>query len=61
MPGARIPVDGRVREGRAHVDEALVTGEPIPVAKAPGDDVVAGTVCGGAALLIQVWLAAPSL
>eukprot|EP00884_Botryococcus_braunii_P011982 jgi/Botrbrau1/20785/Bobra.0156s0016.1 len=53
MPGARIPVDGKVMEGRAHVDEAMVTGEPLPVAKGPGDEVVAGTVCSGSALLIQ--------
>lgn len=54
MPGSRIPVDGEVVEGRAHVDEAMVTGEPLPSAKGPGDQVVAGTVCSGSALLIQV-------
>ena len=43
-PGERIPVDGRVLEGRSYVDESMVTGEPVPAAKAPGDEVVGGTV-----------------
>ncbi len=43
-PGERIPVDGQVVEGRSAVDEAMVTGESIPVEKGPGDPVVGGTV-----------------
>ncbi|HVU38015.1 MAG TPA: heavy metal translocating P-type ATPase [Opitutales bacterium] len=43
-PGAKIPVDGEVTEGASHVDESLVTGEPVPVEKAPGAAVVAGTL-----------------
>ena len=43
-PGEKIPVDGRVQEGRSAVDESMVTGESIPVEKAPGDEVVGGTI-----------------
>jgi len=43
-PGERIPVDGTITEGRSHVDESMVTGEAMPVAKQAGDQVVGGTV-----------------
>ncbi len=43
-PGSSIPVDGRVESGASHVDEAMVTGEPMPVAKQAGDPVTGGTV-----------------
>lgn len=43
-PGERIPVDGVVFEGSSHVDESMLTGEPMPVAKANGDRVVGGTL-----------------
>lgn len=43
-PGARIPVDGVITQGTSFVDEALVTGEPMPVKKSTGDPVVAGTI-----------------
>ena len=43
-PGEKVPVDGVVTEGRCTVDESMVTGEPIPVAKAPGSKVTAGTL-----------------
>lgn len=43
-PGERIPVDGEVHEGESYVDESMLTGEPVPVAKHPGDSVVGGTV-----------------
>ncbi|SDX50942.1 Cu+-exporting ATPase [Celeribacter indicus] len=49
-PGERIAVDGRVRSGESHVDEAMISGEPIPVAKAAGDPVIAGTVNGEGSL-----------
>ncbi|HEY2806017.1 MAG TPA: copper-translocating P-type ATPase [Gemmatimonadales bacterium] len=43
-PGQRIPVDGRVTEGQSPVNESMLTGEPIPVAKSLGSDVYAGTL-----------------
>src|SRR6266852_826433 len=43
-PGERVPADGAVLEGASAVDEAMVTGEPIPVEKRPGDRVTGGTV-----------------
>jgi Cu+-exporting ATPase len=43
-PGERIAVDGVVREGGSRVDESMLTGEPVPVAKGSGDEVVGGTV-----------------
>src|SRR5207253_2809641 len=42
-PGDTIPVDGVVIEGSSYVDESMLTGEPVPVAKVPGDYVVGGT------------------
>ena len=43
-PGEKLPVDGRVAEGASHVDESMLTGEPVPVAKAAGDAVSGGTL-----------------
>lgn len=43
-PGAKIPVDGTISEGTSFIDEAMVTGEPIPVEKTIGNTVVAGTI-----------------
>lgn len=43
-PGEKVPVDGELVEGKANVDESMVTGEPIPVAKAVGSKVTAGTM-----------------
>lgn len=43
-PGAKIPVDGIIVEGSSFIDEALVTGEPMPIEKKSGDTVVAGTI-----------------
>ncbi len=45
-PGERIAVDGEVTQGSAHVDESMITGEPVPVAKSQGDPVTGGTVNG---------------
>jgi len=45
-PGERIPVDGVVLEGESNVDESMLTGEPIPVSKGPGDMVTGGTING---------------
>ena len=53
-PGERIPCDGRVAEGRALVDESLLSGEARPVAKRAGDDVTGGTVATDAPLLVEV-------
>ena len=52
-PGARVPVDGEVLEGRSWLDESMITGEPIPVAKGPGDRITGGTVNGAAALTFR--------
>jgi Cu+-exporting ATPase len=45
-PGERIPVDGDVVEGKSSVDESMVTGEPIPATKQPGDTVIGATING---------------
>ncbi|GAO92606.1 Heavy metal translocating P-type ATPase [Pseudomonas syringae pv. theae] len=52
-PGERFPVDGEVLEGRSHADEALITGESLPVAKQPGDKVTGGAINGEGRLLIR--------
>ena len=52
-PGSAVPVDGVVLEGRAEVEEALLTGEPLPVAKGPGDPVLAGALVHGGALELR--------
>lgn len=43
-PGERVPVDGEVIEGQSYIDESMITGEPVPVKKKVGDQVVGGTV-----------------
>lgn len=43
-PGERVPVDGEITEGTSYLDESMVTGEPIPAGKGPGDRVVGGTI-----------------
>ena len=53
-PGVRIPVDGDVLSGQSAVDQAPVTGESVPMDKAPGDKVFAGTVNGEGALDVKV-------
>jgi Cd2+/Zn2+-exporting ATPase len=57
-PGERIPLDGEVAAGASHVDQAPITGESVPVAKAPGDEVFAGTVNGHGALEVRATRAA---
>jgi hypothetical protein len=49
-PGERIPLDGQVKEGTSEVNQAPITGESVPVAKAVGSDVYAGTINGSLAL-----------
>ena len=53
-PGERFPVDGRIREGRTHADESLITGESLPVAKAADDAVTGGAVNGEGRVLVEV-------
>ncbi|HEY1589553.1 MAG TPA: heavy metal translocating P-type ATPase [Rhodanobacter sp.] len=65
-PGEKVPVDGVVLDGESHVDESMLTGEPMPVAKAKGDPLTGGTVnqdgaltmrarkVGGATMLAQI-------
>ena len=53
-PGDRIPCDGVVVEGRSAVDESPVTGESVPVARGPGDPVMAGSVNASALLRVRV-------
>lgn len=53
-PGGRIPVDGFIQGGNAAVDQSSITGESIPIDKAPGDHVYAGTLCTAGALEITV-------
>ncbi len=52
-PGEKVPVDAEVLEGKSSVDESLVTGEPIPVEKGPGDQVVGSTINGTGALVVE--------
>ncbi len=52
-PGEKIPVDGRVTEGHSFVDESMVTGEPMPVAKTEGARVIGGTVNQNGALVLR--------
>jgi Cu+-exporting ATPase len=51
-PGERVPVDGAVLEGRTHIDESLITGESLPVARQPDDTVTAGSINGEGAIVV---------
>ncbi|MEV2252789.1 heavy metal translocating P-type ATPase [Streptomyces sp. NPDC050147] len=53
-PGERVGADGEVLEGASDVDQATITGEPLPVAKGAGDEVFAGTLNGAGALRVRV-------
>jgi Cu+-exporting ATPase len=52
-PGEKVPVDGVVVKGRTAIDESMVTGEPMPVVKEPGNRVTGGTVNGTGSIVIQ--------
>jgi Cu+-exporting ATPase len=52
-PGERVPVDGSVLEGESYIDESMISGEPMPVAKHPSDSVIGGTLNGNGALIMR--------
>jgi Cu+-exporting ATPase len=52
-PGEKVPVDGEVLEGTSRIDESMITGEPVPVAKVAGSKVTGATVNGNGSLLIR--------
>ncbi len=52
-PGEKVPVDGEVSEGKATVDESMVTGEPLPVAKSPGAKLTAGTLSQSGSVVMR--------
>ena len=52
-PGDKVPVDGRVLEGRTSIDEAMITGEPMPIEKSSGDRVTGGTVNQTGSIVIE--------
>jgi Cu+-exporting ATPase len=52
-PGERIPVDGEIFEGNSHVDESMLTGEPMPVSKGVGDMVYSGTLNSAGSFLMK--------
>ncbi len=52
-PGEKVPVDGTVLEGTSSIDESMITGEPIPVEKKPGDRVTGATVNGTGSLIMR--------
>jgi len=52
-PGEKVPVDGRIVEGWGVIDESMLSGEPMPVEKAPGDRVAAGTVNGASSFVLE--------
>ena len=52
-PGERVPADGEVTRGSSHVDESMITGEPVPVGKSDGDTVTGGTVNGSGSLAFR--------
>ena len=52
-PGGRVPVDGRIVEGESELNEALITGESMPVLRKVGDEVIAGAINGGGVLHIK--------
>ncbi|HEX9674327.1 MAG TPA: heavy metal translocating P-type ATPase [Burkholderiales bacterium] len=52
-PGEKVPVDGTCVEGSSNVDESMISGEPVPVAKKPGDKVTGATINGRGSLVIR--------
>ncbi|MDO2951472.1 heavy metal translocating P-type ATPase [Aeromonas simiae] len=54
LAGATVPADGLILEGTASLDESMLTGESLPVARRPGEPVYAGTLCSDSPLLVRV-------
>jgi len=52
-PGEKVPIDGVVLEGESHVDESMLTGEPVPVRRTTGDPVIGATLNGNGSLVIR--------
>ena len=52
-PGEKLPVDGVVIEGESHVDESMITGEPMPIEKLESSNVIGGTVNGNGSLIVR--------
>ncbi|WP_459808287.1 copper-translocating P-type ATPase [Halopiger thermotolerans] len=53
-PGASVPADGVVETGESDVNESMITGESMPVSKAPGDEVIGGTINGDGSLRVRI-------
>ena len=53
-PGARVPIDGVVEKGTSSVDESMLTGEPLPATRSPGDEVTGGTINRDGSLVVRV-------
>jgi len=53
-PGERLPADGAIWDGTSFIDESMISGEPVPVEKGPGAEVIGGTVNGNGALTVLV-------
>lgn len=54
LPGEKVPVDGKIAEGKTTVDESMLTGESVAVVKQPGDEIVAGSLNQSGAITLQV-------
>jgi len=54
LPGERLPLDGILAEGRTQVDESMLTGEPLPVPRQPGDRLVGGSINGAGRIVLTV-------
>jgi len=52
-PGDKVPVDGEVLEGRSSIDESMISGEPVPVEKTPGDKLTGATINGTGSLIME--------
>jgi Cu+-exporting ATPase len=52
-PGEKVPVDGKILEGESSVDESMLTGEPVPVSKHPGDTLIGATLNGNGSLVME--------
>ena len=60
-PGEKVPLDGEVTEGTSHVDESMLTGEPIPVEKSPGDKLIGATINQTGALTMRALISPVSV